>query len=67
MNRYEEENGPFCSTDLQPIQSQIPTDEWIRPVAPLVENDPTLFEEVAVSLVLGAIIIATIVGFIIPI
>ena len=67
MNRYEEENGPFCSTDLKPIQSQVPTDEWIRPVAPLVENDPTLFEEVAVSLVLGAIIIATIVGFIIPI
>ena len=66
MNRYEKENGPFCSTDLQPIQSQVPTDEWIRP-APLVENDPSLFEEVAVSLVLGAIIIATIVGFIIPI
>ena len=68
MNRYEEDNGPFCSTDLKPIrQSEIPTDEWIRPVAPLVENDPTLFEEVAVSLVLGAVIIATIIGFIIPI
>jgi len=32
MNRYEEENGPFCSTDLKPIrQSEIPTKEWIRP------------------------------------
>ena len=67
MNRYEEENGPFCSTDLKPIrQSEIPTDEWIRP-APLVENDPTLFEHLAVSLAISAVIIATIVGFIIPI
>ena len=67
MNRYDEENGPFCSTDLKPIQSQVPTDEWIRPVAPLVENAPSLVEHIAGALVVGAVIIATIVGFIIPI
>ena len=65
MNRYEEENGPFCSTDLRPLRSQTPTDEWVRP-APLVENDPTLGEHIAVSLAISAVIIATIVGFIIP-
>ena len=65
MNRYEEENGPFCSTDLRPLRSQTTTDEWIRP-APLVENDPSLWETVAVSLAISAVIIATIVGFIIP-
>lgn len=60
------DNGPFCSTDLKPIrQSEIPTDEYIRP-APLVENDPSLWETVAVSLAISAVIIATIVGFIIP-
>jgi len=65
MNRYEEENGPFCSTDLRPLRSQTPTDEWVRP-APLVENDPSLVEHIAVSLAISAVIIATIVGFIIP-
>lgn len=60
------DNGPICYTDLKPIrQSEIPTDEWIRP-APLVENDPTLGEHIAVSLAISAVIIATIVGFIIP-
>lgn len=65
MNRYEEENGPFCSTDLRPLRSQTSTDEWIRP-APLVEDDPSLWETVAVSLAIGAVIVATVVGFIIP-
>ncbi len=60
------DNGPICYTDLKPIrQSEIPTDEWIRP-APLVENDPSLWETVAVSLAIGAVIVATIIGFIIP-
>lgn len=66
MNRYEEENGPFCSTDLKPLRSQTPTDEWVRP-APLVEDDPSLWETIAVSLAIGAVILATVVGFIIPI
>jgi len=66
MNRYEEENGPFCSTDLKPLRSQTPTDEWVRP-APLVEDDPSLWETIAVSLAIGAVIVATVVGFIIPI
>ena len=77
MNRYEEENGPFCSIDLKPIrQSEIPTDEYIRQSeiptdenilpAPLVENDQTLGEHIAVSLAISAVIIATITGFIIP-
>jgi hypothetical protein len=65
MNRYEEENGPFCSTDLRPLRSQTPTDEWVRP-APLVENDPSIFEEIAISIALGVVIVATIAGFIIP-
>jgi len=60
------DNGPICYTDLKPIrQSEIPTDEYIRP-APLVENDPSLVEHIAVSLAISAVIIATIVGFIIP-
>ena len=60
------DNGPICYTDLKPIrQSEIPTDEYIRP-APLVENDPSLWETVAVSLAIGAGIVATIIGFIIP-
>jgi hypothetical protein len=66
MNRYEEENGPFCSTDLKPIrQSEIPTDEWIRP-APLVEGDPSLVEHIAGALVVGAVILATVVGLLLP-
>lgn len=59
------DNGPICYTDLKPIRSQTPTDEWIRP-APLVENDPTIGEHIAVSLAISAVIIATVVGFIIP-
>ena len=60
------DNGPICYTDLKPIrQSEIPTDEWIRP-APLVEDDPSLWETIAVSLAIGAVIVATVVGFIIP-
>ena len=66
MNRYEEENGSFCSTHLKPIrQSEIPTDEYIRP-APLVENDPSLVEHIAGALVVGAVIIATVVGLLLP-
>jgi hypothetical protein len=60
------DNGPICYTDLKPIrQSETPTDEWIRP-APLVENDPSLWETVAVSLAIGAVIIATVIGFVLP-
>jgi len=60
------DNGPICYTDLKPIrQSEIPTDEYIRP-APLVENDPSIFEEIAISLALGVVIVVTIAGFIIP-
>jgi hypothetical protein len=59
------DNGPICYTDLKPIRSQTPTDEWIRP-APLVEDDPSLWETIAVSLAIGAVIVATVVGFIIP-
>jgi len=59
------DNGPICYTDLKPIRSQTPTDEWVRP-APLVENDPSLWETIAVSLAIGAVILATVVGFIIP-
>jgi len=59
------DNGPICYTDLKPLRSQTPTDEWVRP-APLVENDPSLWETVAVSLAIGAVIVATIIGFIIP-
>ena len=59
------DNGPICYTDLKPIRSQTPTDEWVRP-APLVENDPSLWETVAVSLSIGAVIIATVIGFVLP-
>jgi len=60
------DNGPICYTDLKPIrQSEIPTDEYIRP-APMVENDPSIFEEIAISIALGVVIVATIAGFIIP-
>lgn len=60
------DDAPICYTDLKPIrQSEIPTDEYIRP-APLVEDDPSLVEHIAVSLAISAVIIATIVGFIIP-
>jgi len=59
------DNGPICYTDLKPIRSQTPTDEWVRP-APLVENDPSLWETVAVSLAIGAVIIATVIGFVLP-
>jgi hypothetical protein len=60
------DDAPICYTDLKPIrQSEIPTDEWVRP-APLVENDPSIFEEIAISLALGVVIVVTIAGFIIP-
>lgn len=65
MNRYEEENGPFCSTDLRPLRSQTPTDEWVRP-APLVEDDPSLVEHIAGALVVGAVILATVIGLLLP-
>jgi len=59
-------NGPICYTDLKPIrQSDIPTDEYIRP-APLVENDPSLVEHIAGALVVGAVITATVVGLLLP-
>ena len=59
------DDAPICYTDLKPIRSQTPTDEWVRP-APLVEDDPSLWETIAVSLAIGAVIVATVVGFIIP-
>lgn len=60
------DDAPICYTDLKPIrQSEIPTDEWIRP-APLVENDPSLVEHIAGALVVGAVILATVIGLLLP-
>lgn len=59
------DNGPICYTDLKPIRSQTPTDEWVRP-APLVENDPSLVEHIAGALVVGAVILATVIGLLLP-
>lgn len=59
------DDAPICYTDLKPLRSQTPTDEWVRP-APLVEDDPSLVEHIAGALVVGAVIIATVVGLLLP-
>lgn len=59
------DDAPICYTDLKPLRSQTPTDECVRP-APLVEDDPSLIEHIAGALVVGAVIIATVVGLLLP-